>query len=343
MKKFRLLVAAVLVMSLAFGAAGCSKKNVAARVNGDVITMDELNDQLTQLEKSYPQMFEGADGEGRLIDMKQRILDTLIDQKLVAQASKDRGIEVTDADVKQQIDQLKSGFKDDAQFTQALESAGMDVASLESQIREQMISQRLIESLASDEQITDEAIKEYYDNNKSQFEQKEAKRASHILFKPEDKTKAESVLKQVKDGGDFNSLAKANSVDTATAEKGGDLGWPSTPYVPEFQAALDKLKVGEVSNLVQSPYGWHIIRVTEEREGAQKTMDEVRGQIEQIIMSQRRAEAYQSFLAELRASATIEILVPELRANSSKPEKGGSADAEKAQTDDKVGEDAESK
>jgi foldase protein PrsA len=313
MKKSRLLVAAVLILGLAFASTGCSSKDIAARVNGEAITMDELNQQVEQLKKSYPQMFDGPDGEGQLVTMKQRFLSQLIDQKLIAQAAKGRGVSVSDTEVKGQIDTLKAGFKDDAQFAQALESAGLDVNALESQIREQLLTQKLIESLASDEEIDEAAVKEYYDNNKTQFLLKEAKRASHILFSPEDKEKADQVLKQLKDGSDFNSLAKANSVDTVTAEKGGDLGWPSTPYVPEFQAALDKLKVGQTSELVQSPYGWHIIRVTDERKGSQQTLEEVRTQIEQIIISQRRSEAYQKYLMQLREEAEIEILVEELR------------------------------
>lgn len=313
MKRYRIVVAALLVLGLAFASTGCSSKNIAARVNGEAITMDQLDEQVEQLKKQYPQMFEGADGEGRLIDFKQRLLDNLINQKLVEQASKERKIEVSDTDVKQQVEQLKAGFKDEEQFTQALESAGMDVGSLENQIREQLLTQKLIESLADDESVTDADIEEYYEKNQAQFQQKEAKRASHILLKPEDKDKAESVLKQVKDGGDFNSLAKANSIDTATAENGGDLGWPSTPYVPEFQSALDTLKVGQTSELVQSPYGWHIIRVTDEREGSQQTLEEVTDQVKQIIVQQRRADAYQKFVDELRANATIEILIEELK------------------------------
>jgi foldase protein PrsA len=316
MKALRIVLVAALAAALAIGAAGCTDKNVAAKVNGDPITIEELNVQVEQLKVQYPQMFEGADGEGRLLDFKQRLLDNLINQKLIEQASKEKKIEVTDADVKKQVDQLKSGFKDDAQFQDALKSAGMDADGLSRQIKEQLVTQKLIETLSKDTSITVTDMQAYYDKNKTQFEQKAAKRAVHILFKPEDKATATKVLEQIKDGGDFAALAKQHSVDTATASKGGDLGWPTTPYVDEFEAALAKLKKGQTSGLVQTPYGWHIIRVTETRTGSQQKFDQVKSQIEQILVQQERAEAYQKFLDELKKKAKIEILIEELKAGA---------------------------
>lgn len=315
MKSTRMLLVLALLGALAgstLALAGCSKKDTAAKVNGETISTSQLDQQLTQLKKQYPNMFDGADGEGRLLDFKKRLLDNLINAKLIEQAAKDKDIKVTDADIKKQIDQLKAGFKDEKQFEDALKSAGMTLDALNEQIRQQLMTQKLIESLSKNQKVTDADIKTYYDANKSQFFQKSAKRSSHILFKAEDKKKAEKVLAQIKAGGDFNSLAKANSIDTATAAKGGDQGWPSVAYVPEFQSALDKLKKGQMSGLVQTPYGWHIVKVTDERAGSQKTMAEVKPQIEQMIIQQRRAEAYQKFLNDLRKKAEIDILVADL-------------------------------
>lgn len=325
MKSTRKLLATVLCVALligVLGVSGCSNKNVVAKVNGESISADALNEQLEQLKKQYPNMFTGADGEGRLLDFKQRLLDNMINQKLVEQAAKDKGIKVSDDDIQKQIDQLKAGFKDQAQFDEALKSAGMTIDALKTQIRNQLVTQKLIESLAASSKVSEADVKSYYEKNQTQFFQKAAKKASHILFKPEDKAAAQKVLEQVKDGGDFEALAKKNSVDTATASKGGDLGWPTTSYVPEFQAALDKLKKGDTTkDLVQSPFGWHIIRVTDERAGVQQPLEEVKTQIEQIIVQQRRGDAYQSFLDDLRKNAKIEILAPDLKAAASK---GGS-------------------
>lgn len=318
MKSTRILLVLALLGTMAAGTlalTGCADKDTAAKVNGESISNAELEKQLVQLKKQYPNMFEGADGEGRLLDFKQRLLDNLVNQKLIEQAAQDKNIKISDADIKKQIDQLKAGFKDETQFEDALKSAGMTLETLTEQIRQQLMTQKLIESLAADEKITAKDIQTYYDANKSQFFQKASKRASHILFKVEDKAKATAILAKVKDGGDFASLAKANSIDTATAAKGGDLGWPTTAFVPEFQAALDKLSKGQMSGLVQTPYGWHIIKVTDTRTGSQQSLAEVKSQIEQIIIQQRRADAYQKFLNDLRKKADIEILVEDLKSS----------------------------
>ncbi|HET6351488.1 MAG TPA: SurA N-terminal domain-containing protein [Coriobacteriia bacterium] len=327
MKRFRMLVAAGLVAVLAFSVVGCSDKNVAARVNGDEITIDELNKQVDQLKKQYPQMFDGADGEGRLLDFKQRLLDNLINQKLVTQAAEEKGIKVTDADVSKQVDQLKTGFTDTKQFEAALKSAGYTVETLKVQVKDQLVTQKLIESLASEGSASQAEIQQYYDKNKAQFYQKAAKRPSHILFKPEDKTNAEKVLNELKEGAEFSVEAKKYSTDTATAAKGGDLGWPSTPYVTEFQTALDKLKVGETSDLVKTPYGWHIIKVTDERKAKQQTLAEVKDQIKQILVQQRRADAYQQFIDKLRKKAKIEIVLDELKTSTTTSKTSGSKTA----------------
>ncbi len=323
-----LLVGALCVAVLigALGVSGCSNKDTAAKVNGEAVSTEALNQQLEQLKKQYPNMFTGADGEGRLLDFKQRLLDNIINQKLIEQAAKDKGIKISDADVQKQIDQLRAGFKDQAQFDEALKSAGMTVDGLKTQIRNQLVTQKLIDSLSSNAKVSEADIQAYYDKNKAQFFQKASKKASHILFKPEDKAKAEAVLAEVKDGGNFEALAKKNSIDTATASKGGDLGWPTSAYVPEFQAALDKLKKGETTTkLVQSPFGWHIIRVTDERAGTQQALAEVKSQIEQIIVQQRKGDAYQTFLDDLRKNAKIEILIPELKAAAVKGSKPATA------------------
>lgn len=317
MKSVRILLAAALVASLAL-TAGCSNKGVAAKVNGDKIMITELDKQVEQLKKQYPQMFEGADGEGRLIDFKQRLLDNLINQKLLEQAATERKLEVTDADVDKQVKQLRAGFKDDSQFNDALKSAGMTLDSLKKQVKEQLLTQKIIESLAKDVNIADKDMKAYYDKNKAQFQQKSAKRTSHILFKPEDKKEAQQVLEELEDGGDFAALAKQYSVDTATASKGGDLGWPSTAYVAEFESAVSKLDKGETSGLVKTPYGWHIIRVTDTRKTSQQSYDEVKEQIKQILIQQDRADAYQKYLEELRKKADIEILIDELKPGNAK-------------------------
>jgi len=311
MKPLRIAVAAALVVALAFALVGCGNKDVAATVNGEKISNEELQTQLDQVKKRFPQFFQGADAAQREIEFKQRLLDELINRELIAQASSDRGIKITDSDVQKQIDTIKKGFKDQAAFDAALKNAGIDPTQLNEQIKTQLVTQKLVEQLSKDvAKPTQAEIKAYYDTHKSEFGQTAAKRASHILVK--DKAQAEKLLKEIQGGADFSKLAKANSIDTVSAQKGGDLDWPTTPYVPEFQAALDKLKVGQLSAVVKTQFGYHVIKVTDSRAAKQQALSEVSNTISQKVVEQKRADLYQKLLDDLRKKAKIEIFVKDL-------------------------------
>lgn len=322
MKSTRILLVMAVLTALAtalLATGGCSSKSIAAKVNGDAIPVSAVTEQLDQLKKQYPTMFTGADGEGRLLDFKQRIVDNLVNAKLVEQAAKQKGITVSDAEIQKQIDQLKSGFADQSQFEAALKSAGMTLDGLKAKLRQQMVTTKLTDLLAADTKVTDQEIRAYYDGNKAQFEQKAQKRSSHILFKAADKATAQKVLGQIKAGTiTFAAAAKKYSIDAVSANEGGDLGWPSSSYVPEFTAAVEKLTKGKMSGLVQSTYGYHIILVTDERPAKQQTLAEVKAKIEQIIVAKRKSEAWAKFLEELRKNAKIEILLEDLKAGAGK-------------------------
>lgn len=323
MSILRVTITSLLVAALAIGTAGCARKEVAARVNGEAIYKAELDQQVEKLKEMYPQMFEGADGEGRLLEFRQQTLNSMINTILWQQAAEERGVTVTDAQVQKRIDELKAGFPEAAQFEQALEQSGMTLEELKDQVRNQILTEALI-SPASE--VSEEDVREFYEANKAQFTEAAAIRASHILFNEADKALAESVLAQIRDGADFAELARQHSEDPASASGGGDLGWPAVPYVPEFQQALEGLEINEISDLVQTQFGWHIIKAAERREERVRPLEEVTEQIEQSIIQQRNAEAYQVFLAELREKADIEILIPELRPPAETPAEEGGAE-----------------
>jgi len=328
MRTFRPLLALGLAAALLLGAAGCGSNDVAAIVNGEEISKADLDAQVNRLMEQSPQMFEGPEGESRLVEFKRQLLDNMINAVLIRQAAEERGITVTDEEIDAQIEDLKAGFPSEDDFNTALADANLTLDQLRQQLRDQLATQRLMEELVGDEAVTDEEIAEYYEANKAQFEEQAAVRASHILFDKDDKATAEKVLAEINGGADFAELAKEYSKDPGSAAQGGDLGWsdPARPFVTEFQDALDALKVGEVSGLVESEYGWHIIKVNEEREQRTKPLDEVRDQIEQTILQQRNIAAYQEFLEKIKAEADIEILIDELKPVKAEGEDTGAAE-----------------
>lgn len=162
----------------------------------------------------------------------------------------------------------------------------------------------ILAGLAADEvantAVTDAAVQAAYDKQVADFKPVPEYNAAHILVDTEDKAKA---LKAEIDGGaDFAELAKANSSD-GSAAGGGDLGWFSDgQMVPEFETAVKTLKVGAVSDPVKTQFGWHLIKLTDTRESAAPTLEEVRPQIE----DQLKQAAVQAKLETLRAAATID-------------------------------------
>lgn len=313
MRFFRPLFALVITVSLLTSAVACSSSNeIVARVNGEEITRTELETQVDRLKDQYPGMFDGAEGEERLLDFKRSLLASMVDAILMRQAAEDRGIVVPDEEIEEQIDSYRVGIED---FDAALAEANMTVDDLREQVREQLVAQRLIEELAGDAEVTESDIETYYDKNKDErFTQPASTHAAHILFNLEDKATAEEVLADVKAGGDFAALAEQHSQDPGSAANGGDLDWsdPSRPYVPEFETALADLDAGEVSGLVETEFGWHIIKVIDKRPEAVQPLAEVSTMIEQMILQDRNTEVFQAFLAEAREAADIEILVAEL-------------------------------
>lgn len=316
-KQAFLFISLVALIIGALALAGCAKtpeKQAAAKVNDKVITIAVLDAEMAKLKLQNPNIFDTKQGGMDESEVRKSMLDELINQELLTAKATADGIKVTDAEITKQIDALKSGYSDSKQFDEALKSAGFTLESLKESYRWQILSSELLNKIVPTSSVTDTDIKKYYNDNKQMMRVEAAKRASHILFETKDKATADKVLAELKGGADFATLATKYSKDTASAKSGGDLGWPTAPYVATFQKALDKLDKGELSALVKTEYGYHIITVTDERKAGTASLDDKKDEIRQTLVNQKRSEAYQTLLTELRKAAKIEILDPKVLA-----------------------------
>jgi peptidyl-prolyl cis-trans isomerase C len=168
--------------------------------------------------------------------------------------------------------------------------------------------------------VKPEAIADFYQKNQDKFQQGARVRASHILIsvpekadaatKLQAKTKAEGVLKDLKAGKDFAAAAKENSQDPGSAANGGDLGYfEQGQMVPPFEQAAFALKPGEMSDLVETPFGFHIIKVADKQASRVVPIEEAKPQIEQYLTGQNRQEQTAAFVKTLKAKAKIDILM----------------------------------
>jgi peptidyl-prolyl cis-trans isomerase C len=285
-------------------------------VNGEPINRAEFEQALKTVEARA----------GRAVPAEQRaevyrgVLDQLVTFHLLIQESRTRNVPVTDAEIEARLGEIKKQFPSEQEFQQALSGRSMTIAALKQEVRQELVLSRLVEAEVKPQiNVQERDIKEFYDKNPERFQQPESVRASHILIRvepgaPDDKktearAKAESLLKQVKAGGDFAALAKANSQDGSAAQ-GGDLSFFGRgQMVPPFEQAAFALQPGQVSNVVETDFGYHIIKVTERRPGRTVPLAEVAPKVGQYLASQQQQEKTSAFITALKAKSKIEILI----------------------------------
>ena len=291
--------------------------DVLAHVNGEDVTKADLDRAVQALEARAggPVPAEQRD------QVVRGVLDQLIGYKVLVQETRARKVAVPDADVDARIGQIRGQFPSEAEFTQMLTQRNLTLEQVKSDARQDMAIAKLIEDeIASKVAVKPEQVTDFYAKNPDQFKQGESVRASHILIsvpkgadaatKAQARDKAEQVLKEVKGGGDFAALAKQHSADPGSAAKGGDLGFfQQGQMVGPFNDAAFSLAPGAISDLVETDFGFHIIKVAEKKEGRTIPLEEVRPQVEQYLERLNRQEQTETFVHGLKAKGKIEILI----------------------------------
>jgi len=290
---------------------------VVARVNGEDINAADLENAVHGI--------EGRAGGPVPADQRDRVyrgvLDDMIGYKLLVQEARARKVVVPDADIEAQVAQIRGQFPNQQQFEQALAAQKLTVQNVRDDARAELSVEKLIEGeIGSKVAVKPEAVNDFYKNNQDKFQQGPRVRASHILIqvpanadaatKQQAKTKAESILKDLKGGKDFAAAAKENSQDPGSAPGGGDLGFfEQGQMVPQFEQAAFALKPGQTSELVETQFGYHIIKVAEKQDGRVVPLEEAKPQIEQYLTEQNRHTETETFVQALKAKAKIEILI----------------------------------
>lgn len=252
--------------------SGCgSGGKVAAVVNGQVITTKDVDDRSARM----------SSGRALAADQKSRLLDQMVVESVLLQEANRRGV-ARDAEVRKTLREAER----------------------------QILIGRLLEILRKEKEapVTESQVAQFYESNKESFKQPDSYRVSHILAA--DPETAQKALERVKGGEPFAKVAEELSSDPSKS-RGGDIGFFSKGQViPEFAEAARKLKPGEISDVVQTPLGYHVILLTEQRPAHQKPLEEVKDQIRQGLQGQQGQQAVQSVIQELRSKAQIKIKEP---------------------------------
>ncbi len=285
MKNNKLLLSILAIGALvaAFFAGSTFFKNseAVATVDGEKITKEALYDEM---ESQY-----GAS-----------ILDSLITNKLVELEAKKEGVQVTDAELEAELDAFIESYGGEDTFNSALEYNGMTLDVFKKDMKNSMLIEEL---LAPEVEITDEDMQTYFDENKEEFNQKEQVRASHILV--EDEATAQEVLEKINAGEDFAELAKEYSTD-GSAENGGDLGFfGKGDMVAEFEEAAWALEKDEVSDIVKSEFGYHIIKKTDYQAAEEAKFEDHKDEIKDALFYEEVNSLYPTFIEELKEKYEI--------------------------------------
>jgi peptidyl-prolyl cis-trans isomerase C len=289
---------------------------VLARVNGEAIERWEFDTALKRIEQRA-----GPVPPDKRDEAYRSVIDQLVAFHLIAQEARAKKLNATDADVQARILQIIQGFPNEDAFKQGIAAQGMTLDNLRAQTRSSLEVSKFIDAEVNAAiAVPDAEVEGFYQQNLERFKQGETVHAAHILIgvpqgatiaqKADAKTRAQAALKQVKSGTPFEEVAKARSQDPGSAPNGGDLGFfPKGQMTPAFEQAAFTLKPGAVSGLVETPFGFHIIKMIEKRPPRTAPLAEVGGQIKQFLEQGQREKKLDEFVTGAKGKAKIEILV----------------------------------
>lgn len=296
---------------------------VVAKVNNEIITLSAVVER-AELELARYQAM-GIRDLPSLEEARTQALEQMIDEKLLVGVAQGLGMTVEESKVQNALDDIrKRGNLTEEQLAEMLKQEGRTMEEYKERIRHQILISQIINlEVRSRIKISEKEIADYYDAHRKDFWAPSKVHARHILFILDEGLEEEQVLKKqqkaaealakIRDGAEFVEIARQYSEDV-TARTGGDLGiLEKGKMVPEFEEAVFSLKKGEVSDIVRSPYGLHIIQVEEVIPGAPIPFDEVSGQIEETLKQERFRTVYEEYIEGLRARSFIEKKLEALR------------------------------
>lgn len=261
------------------------KGQVLADVNGSTITTGDFNNELKNLPEYLKAMADTPQG-------RKEMLDTMVIRELILQQAAKEGVD-KGPEIEEKLRDLKKRL---------------------------IVEAYLKKKVETDSSVSDADLKKFYEQNIDKFKAGEQIKASHILVKSE--KEAKDLLAQVKGGASFEDLAKKHSVD-ASAGKGGDLGWfGKGSMVPAFEKTALGLKEGQVSDVVKTDFGYHIIKLTGKRPAGTRPFEEVKEQIKAALMPSKQQEVFQKIKEDLKKGAKVTIKEDTLNAMGGAKDEG---------------------
>jgi peptidyl-prolyl cis-trans isomerase C len=296
---------------------------VVVSCNGTEYTKSQVLKEIDELAVEFSRQMNPQQKAQKNTLLFKPAIDRIISQQLIAKAAKDEKVEVKPETVQEKIDELASQFPSKELFEQQMLQRGMNMDTLKEIFHRQMQLEAVLAAKNGElKPPTDEEIKAFYDENASEFEQVEQVRASHILLKTEETTPAdekaklkkqlEDIAKEIKDGKiTFADAAKQHS-QCPSAPQGGDLSFFGKGQMVEpFEAVAFSSPKGEISDIVETQFGYHLITVTDKKEAGKIDLAEVKDDIKDHLIQQKKRDAMEEFLQKSREEADVVMKISE--------------------------------
>lgn len=320
---FWVLIAGVFLPAFALPGQASEKGALvdkAATVNGAVISKRNFDLEFLRAKQRFVRQGQ-TPGDTQLKALKKEALERLIDRELLYQGAVKNGTKVEESLVDEQLSKIKKGFPSADKFKNMLKGIKLTESELRSQLKKNLAIQQFIDKKFSrNTTVSDKEIKAYYDSNPGAFKQPGQVKASHILIKVASgaskkekaaaRKKIEAIKKRLDKGEDFADLAKKVS-EGPSSVKGGDLGYfRRGQMVKPFEEVAFVLKPGEVSDIVETDFGFHIIKSVDKKSGGTTAYGEVKDRLSRYMKQQKVREKVTAVIRELKTKAKVERSLP---------------------------------
>jgi len=315
-----------LLLTASCGSASKASADVVARVNGRDITT-------AQLEKQFQNRLNGAEqppSAEEAQDLKLQVLNQLINDQILLEMASTGGLSATDAEVDVKFNEFKSQYTEE-KFKDLLKEQKMTIDDIRNELRKSITIDKLVnKEITSKISVTDAEIKSFYEKNKESFNLPESYHIAHILVTPvadpdlrngknddaktadEARQKALRLLKDVQGGKDFATVARESSEDPSSGPNGGDLNFQPLQAIenidPRLAQAIQKMRPGETfPQVIETRFGFHIVKLMEKDAGGQKDLSDprVQAQVRQVIFNRKDQTLKNAFSEAARNKATV--------------------------------------
>jgi parvulin-like peptidyl-prolyl isomerase len=283
--------------------------------NIEVITEGEIERIMGPIYQQYRSMYQGQELIEKLSEVRKKVVEQLIEDRLILSEAKKQNIEVTEKELDQRMEEVGKHFKSKAEFEAALAEQKLTMKELRKRNREQMMVRKMIDrQVGSRISISPVEVSEYYTKHADDFMQPEEVRLSNILIRPKDganwaqaQKQAKEILERIRSGGDFAALAKEYS-SGPNASEGGSMGYVKKgDLLPAIENIVFNLREGDVSDVIQTGLGYHIFKVEEKRTRRAKELSEVRREVEEAIFKEKIKDKIRAWVDNLKKNAYIEF------------------------------------